>query len=84
MGSKECFAACLFTCYDIIRADVALEVAWRFKLLDFAFPFLIQFIREYSTKIDDVIKGIEEEKKEKRKKNLINPILLKLMKINLL
>jgi len=69
MGSKECFASCLFTCYDIIRADVALEVAWRFKLLDYAFPFLVQFIREYTTKIDDVIKGIEEEKKKKEKKS---------------
>ena len=25
-GEKECFAALLFTCYDLIRPDVALEV----------------------------------------------------------
>jgi len=37
--------------------------------LDYAFPFLVQFIREYTTKIDDVIKGIEEEKKKKEKKS---------------
>ena len=25
-GQKECFAACLFTCYDLIKPDVAVEV----------------------------------------------------------
>ena len=25
-GEKECFAALLFTCYDLIKPDVALEV----------------------------------------------------------
>ena len=25
---RECFAAALFTCYDLIRPDVALEVSW--------------------------------------------------------
>ena len=25
-GERECFAACLFTCYDLIKPDVALEV----------------------------------------------------------
>ena len=26
-GEKECFAALLFTCYDLIKPDVALEVS---------------------------------------------------------
>lgn len=25
-GERECFAACLFTCYDLIKPDLALEV----------------------------------------------------------
>ena len=25
-GQKECFAACLFTCYDLIKPDVVVEV----------------------------------------------------------
>merc|ERR1719446_1265861 len=45
---KECFAACLYTCYDLIRPDVALELAWRKNMLDFAMPFLIQTLREYA------------------------------------
>ena len=26
-GERECFAACLFTCYDLIKPDLALEVS---------------------------------------------------------
>jgi hypothetical protein len=39
---KECFAACLYQCYDLIRADVVLEHAWFNDMLDCAVPYLIQ------------------------------------------
>jgi clathrin heavy chain len=41
-GKKECFASCLFVCYDLIRPDVALELAWMNNIIDFAFPYLLQ------------------------------------------
>ncbi|KAF7816495.1 clathrin heavy chain 1 [Senna tora] len=41
-GKKECFASCLFVCYDLIRADIALELAWMNNMIDFAFPYLLQ------------------------------------------
>lgn len=41
-GKKECFAACLYTCYDLIRADVAMELAWLNGMMDFAFPYVLQ------------------------------------------
>ncbi|KAF5751355.1 Clathrin heavy chain 1 [Tripterygium wilfordii] len=73
-GKKECFAACLFVCYDLIRADVALELAWMNNMIDFAFPYLLQFIREYTGKVDELVKdkleavnnvkAKEEEEKE--------------------
>ncbi|OIW04377.1 hypothetical protein TanjilG_32569 [Lupinus angustifolius] len=67
-GKKECFASCLFVCYDIIRPDVALELAWMNNMIDFAFPYLLQFIREYTGKVDDLIKDkIEAQKEEKAK-----------------
>merc|ERR1712083_964571 len=50
--SKECFAACLYTCYDLIRPDVALELAWRNNMLDFAMPYLVQTLLEYTGRID--------------------------------
>jgi len=41
---KECFAGCLYTCYDFARPDVILELAWRKGPLDFAMQYLIQCI----------------------------------------
>ena len=48
---KECFAACLFTCYDLLRPDVVLETAWRHNIMDFSMPYFIQVIREYLSKV---------------------------------
>nr|PNR52339.1 hypothetical protein PHYPA_008713 [Physcomitrium patens] len=50
-GKKECFAACLYTCYDLIQADVVIELAWMNNMMDFAYPFLLQYLREYSLKV---------------------------------
>jgi len=65
---KECFAAALYTCYDSVRPDIALELAWKNKILDFAFPFLIQVVREYTTKVDTLYKEFEKKKKEAEQK----------------
>ncbi|KAG4987873.1 hypothetical protein JHK84_030456 [Glycine max] len=75
-GKKECFASCLFVCYDIIWPDVALELAWMNNMIDFAFPYLLQFIREYTGKIDELIKDKieaqnEEKAKEKEEKEVL-------------
>ncbi|MBA0839753.1 hypothetical protein Goarm_005453, partial [Gossypium armourianum] len=67
-GKKECFASCLFVCYDLIRADVALELAWINNMIDFAFPYLLQFIREYTGKVDELIKDKIEAQKEVKAK----------------
>jgi len=50
-GNHDCFAACLFQCYDLLHPDVILELAWRHNILDFAMPYLIQVTREYITKV---------------------------------
>ncbi|KAL2668641.1 hypothetical protein AAZV13_01G141200 [Glycine max] len=75
-GKKECFASCLFVCYDIIRPDVALELSWMNNMIDFAFPYLLQFIREYTGKVDELIKDKieaqnEEKAKEKEEKEVL-------------
>ena len=51
IGKKECFASCLFTCYDLLRPDVILELAWRHDIIDFAMPYIVQVLREYLTKV---------------------------------
>merc|ERR1719491_2200115 len=67
--SKECFAACLYTCYDLIRPDIALELAWRKGMTDFAMPYLVQVLREYTSRIDALDKKTQrkEEEEEKQK-----------------
>ncbi|OAY74815.1 Clathrin heavy chain 1 [Ananas comosus] len=67
-GKKECFASCLFICYDLIRPDVALELAWMNNMIDFAFPYLLQFIREYTGKVDELVKDRIEAQKEVKAK----------------
>eukprot|EP00929_Paragymnodinium_shiwhaense_P056354 TRINITY_DN2820_c0_g1_i2.p1 TRINITY_DN2820_c0_g1~~TRINITY_DN2820_c0_g1_i2.p1 ORF type:complete len:1724 (-),score=606.43 TRINITY_DN2820_c0_g1_i2:339-5510(-) len=75
--SKECFAACLYTCYDLIHADVALELAWRKGMLDYSMPYLIQVLREYTGRIDALDKKTtkreEAEEKEKSAANDFQP-----------
>ena len=51
-GATDYFSSCLETCKDLIRPDVAMEVAWRNKLTDAAMPYLIGVLRDYSTKVD--------------------------------
>merc|ERR1712217_174158 len=71
--SKECFAACLYTCYDLIRPDVALELAWRNNMLDFAMPYLIQTVREYTGRIDALDKKtLKKEEQEEKQKSASN------------
>jgi clathrin heavy chain len=64
IDSKECFAACLYHCYTLIKPDVVLELAWRFNLMNLAMPFMIQTMRTLSTKIEELeqTKTIVEEK----------------------
>ena len=51
---KDCFAATLFTCYDLLKPDVVLELAWRNGYTDFAMPYLIQVVKEYTSKVDEL------------------------------
>jgi len=46
-GRKDCFAATLYSCYDLVSPDVALELAWKNNMIDFAMPYLIQIVREH-------------------------------------
>jgi len=48
---KGCFAATLYSCYDLIRPDVAVELAWRNGYTDYAMPFVIQYLRHTHDKI---------------------------------
>merc|ERR1712187_747003 len=63
----ECFCACLYTCYDFVRPDVAMELAWRRNMMDYAMPYLIQVLREYTSKIDALGKKTQKKEEEEEK-----------------
>jgi len=65
--SRECFAACLYTCYELVRPDVAIELAWRKGMLDFAMPYLIQVLREYTGRVDALDKKTQKKEEEQAK-----------------
>ncbi|EHB17756.1 Clathrin heavy chain 1 [Heterocephalus glaber] len=71
---RECFGACLFTCYDLLRPDVVLETAWRHNIMDFAMPYFIQVMKEYLTKVDK-LDASESLRKEEEQATETQPIV---------
>lgn len=51
VGKRECFAAMLYSCYDLMRPDVVMELAWRHGLNDFAMPYMINMMKEQFSKV---------------------------------
>merc|ERR1719168_135129 len=48
---QSVFGACLYTCYNFISPDLALELAWRNGLQEFVMPFMIQSFKDLSDKV---------------------------------
>mmetsp|Transcript_21954 Transcript_21954/g.32005 ORF Transcript_21954/g.32005 Transcript_21954/m.32005 type:complete len:1722 (-) Transcript_21954:178-5343(-) len=59
---KACFAATLFTCYDLVKPDVAIELAWRNGYTDYVMPYIIQ----YSRHLHEKVKVLEERTAPKK------------------
>ena len=51
IGNKECFAALLFVCFDLLRSDVVEELSWQHGLNDFYMPYKIQVQRSLVEKV---------------------------------
>jgi clathrin heavy chain len=45
IGNKECFAALLYICFDLLRSDMVEELSWQHGLHDFYMPYKIQIQR---------------------------------------
>lgn len=63
-NEKEFFAATLYTCYEYVKPDLALEYAWRFNMYEYVMPFIIQLVSEMRTRENEIKK---EQTKEKEK-----------------
>lgn len=55
----------LYTCYELIRPDVALELAWRNGYYDFFMPYIIQYMRHSHDKIKDLETKASSKEAEK-------------------
>lgn len=68
---RSCFAACLYTCYNLIHPDVVLELSWRYGLNEFCMPYMVQTFRSFSDRLDKMQRKIDaseqhvEEQKQK-------------------
>lgn len=51
IGNRECFAATLYACYDLLRPDVVMELSWQHGLNDFYMPYKIQSQRTLVEKV---------------------------------
>ena len=51
---KECFAAMLYACYDLLSPDVVLELAWRNGLSDQAMAFMVQWSKDVHSKLKEL------------------------------
>jgi clathrin heavy chain len=51
IGNKECFAALLFICFDLLRSDIVEELSWQHGLNDFYMPYKIQVQRSLVEKV---------------------------------
>jgi len=67
---KPCFVACLYTCYDLLRPDVVMELGWRNGLTELMMPFMIQSVRETSLRIEALEK--KEAERTKREEEAAN------------
>ena len=68
---KESFAACLYTCYEFIKPDVAMELAWRYGMTEMCMPFMIQTMRDLTKKMNkmEVSNEVREQKDKEEKKH---------------
>ncbi|KAE9393463.1 clathrin heavy chain [Gymnopus androsaceus JB14] len=81
IGNKECFAAMLYVCFDLLSQDVVEELSWQHGLNDFYMPYKIQNSRTLVDKIRQLEKEVKEySKKESAKEKaeseapIINPM----------
>lgn len=64
-GAKpEIFVIILMKCSTMLRPDIVLELAWRYKLTDYAMPFMILVMRNFSENHEKLAKSVEDVKKE--------------------
>ncbi|KAH8116430.1 clathrin heavy chain [Phellopilus nigrolimitatus] len=60
IGNKECFAAMLYSCFDLLSPDFVEELSWQHGLNDFLMPYKIQVQRSLTAKVVALEKQVQE------------------------
>ncbi|GAA6060259.1 hypothetical protein JCM10212_003959, partial [Sporobolomyces blumeae] len=79
IGSKECYTATLFVCYDLIRPDVAQYLSWKAGLNDFTMPYLLSVERlrtEQMASLAKQLKDLSTRTVQKEEQEASQPILM--------
>jgi len=63
-SEKECFSACLYTCYPHISPDIVLELAWLNGYQNFVVPFFVQNFRHTHARLQALEKRTAPPKEE--------------------
>ena len=58
---KESFSAVLYTCYNLVSADVALELAWRNRILDYVMPYMVQYLKDSSERLNELHNQVKKK-----------------------
>ncbi|CAK5085762.1 unnamed protein product [Meloidogyne enterolobii] len=80
-GLNDCFSALLYKCYDLLKPDIVLELAWKHKIVDCAMPFMIQTVRDFGSRLERLERAEVERKEEvkeqqQRSGNIMEPQLM--------
>ncbi|GJE98267.1 clathrin heavy chain [Phanerochaete sordida] len=80
IGNKECFAAMLYVCFDLLREDVIEELSWQHALNDFYMPYKLQKKRSLIDRLAALEKQVQEHSQKESQKEqqeaeapIINP-----------
>ena len=68
IGNKECFAAMLYMCFDLLSPDFVEELSWQHGLNDFFMPYKIQLQRSLVQKVAALEKQVQELSTKTQKK----------------
>jgi clathrin heavy chain len=68
-SEKECFAACLYTCFTHISPDVAMELGWVNGYHNFIMPFIIQTFRRTHVRLEELENRTAPPKEEDNMQN---------------
>jgi clathrin heavy chain len=69
---KESFCATLYTCYELVSPDVALELGWRNGFVDFIVPFMVETFRKTHLRLAELEKKVSPPEEEVAKAEMSN------------